>query len=158
MSDPRRTLKWLTLGAAVTLCSASVWLAVLPPPHPRIQMNQMRAAQSMRQLNKAEQSHAANHPRHEFACDLHELTGLSSASEPQIDTVLAGGEKSGYRFTLSNGSSSPANNRNGYQAYAFPISQQLGTIAFCINEQGVLWYSRSSSASDCFEQKVNWPD
>jgi hypothetical protein len=120
-------------------------------PHSRINMNQMRAAHNMYELIGAERTHAAKNTQLGFTCELPNLA-------PSIDTVLAGGEKSGYKFALSDCKSTVNGTVYGYAVNAVPINAELGKYAFCENEQGVLWYSKNGSADDCLKDKVPWPN
>lgn len=85
--------------------------------------NEGSAVASLRTLAAAESSYAAQKGR--YACA--ELAELGTAN--QIDSVLARGEKSGYKFAISNLPN------GGCELYATPISKSTGTRSFYVSTQ-----------------------
>lgn len=62
------------------------------------------------------------------------LEELGSATPPYIDTVLSGGERSGYTFTITD-----IDNDNTFHCSAKPNIQNItGVRSFCITEDGVV--------------------
>jgi hypothetical protein len=99
----------------------------------------------------AERAHAAR-TQLGFTCELLNLA-------PSIDGVLAGGQKAGYKFALSDCKfNTPNGTVDRYAVNAVPINAELGKFAFCANEQGVLWYSKNGSVDECLKNKVPWPN
>ena len=82
------------------------------------------------------------------------LTDLNGTGQPPseksaglIDSVLAGGQKSGYRFTLSNCSGNPV---ESYQVTADPVAfGQSGQRIFCSGQEGIIRFSSTGSVEDC---------
>jgi hypothetical protein len=141
----------VVVGLAAFLL-ASVYLTLFPPVASRVFMNQRRAAESIRELNRAEYNYAARHLDAGFACNLRELG--ENAIEPQsgaahVDRVLASGTKSSYRFDVRcpQGSSKGA---TIYTITAIPlVSGTTGKYALCSDQSREIWYSENGSAADC---------
>lgn len=113
----------------------------------RIAANESSAVASIRTLNTAQLSCNSSYPTVGFASTLGALSGTnctppSSAGACLIDTQLSAGSKSGYSFTLSNVTGTPA---GGYQVRADPASpNQSGVRYFCSFADAII---RSGSAS-----------
>ena len=98
--------------------------------------NEAAAVSSIRTLNTAQISYSSAYPTTGFASTLSALTGScsssvspSSTSACLIDQALASGSKSGYAFTLTNVSGTPAST---YNANAAPtLVNSSGTHYFC---------------------------
>lgn len=117
----------------------------------RIAANEASAVGSIRVINTAQVTYATTYPAIGFTCSLAELDGSdqppSEKSAGLIDSVLAGGEKSGYRFTLSNCSGSPV---DAYQVTAEPIAPgQSGQRAFCSDQSGVISLTSEGTGETC---------
>ncbi len=133
-------------------CLIIVLLAalMLPLSQRRIPMNHMRAAHWTRQLITAEHEYSAMFPASGFTCDLGRLEQSGT-----IDKVLASGEKSGYRYKLGNCSTSLT--AHTFTVSAVPISAgTTGELAFCANEEGVLWYANAASSEECLRARRSW--
>ncbi len=89
-------MKGVAVVVAALLIWGSAWLALFPPVASRIELNQFRAVHSLRELHTAEGAFAARNVRLGFTCDLSQLSDAVL-----IDGVLAGGDKAGYRFWLT---------------------------------------------------------
>lgn len=113
----------------------------------RIAANEASAVGSVRTLNTAQISYNSAYPTVGFAGSLGALGGTtctppSSTSACLIDTQLASGNKSGYQFSLSGVSGSPAAT---YNIVASPIvPNQTGVRYFCSFADGVVRYSTSA--------------
>ncbi len=102
----------------------------------RIAANEASAVASVRTLNTAQISYNSAYPTVGFASQLTQLSnGDSTCSPPDsggaclIDTVLAAGTKSGYVFTLTGVTGTPAAT---YQVIATPQTpNQTGVRSFC---------------------------
>jgi len=142
------TLLSAYIGAFLFL--AALLVAIFPPSTSRVFLNQRRAVESMRELNLAEHSYAAQHPDAGFACELSEL-GEQGVGPPVglIDRVLASGTKSWYHFEIRC-SQSGSEKATVYTITAVPtLPGTTGVYAFCADQKGEIWYSENGSISDC---------
>jgi type IV pilus assembly protein PilA len=117
----------------------------------RIAANESSAVASVRTLNTAQISYNSAYPTIGFASDLNSLAGTAcapptSASACLIDTQLASGSKSGYQFTMSGVTGSPAST---YQVVATPLApNQTGVRYFCSFADAVVRYN-SAAITTC---------
>jgi len=124
--------------------------AIVPQSHPRIPMNHMRAANSSVQLIAAERQYATRFPATGFTCDLGQL-----AQAGLVDTVLASGDKAGYHYELHGCNTTWT--ASVFSFTAVPITQdRTGKLAFCANQEGVLWYAGDGSTDECFRVRARW--
>jgi prepilin-type N-terminal cleavage/methylation domain-containing protein len=113
--------------------------------------NESSAVGSVRTLNSAQVLYQTAYPTVGFAATLGDLAGTSCATPTSagaclIDTLLAGGTKSGYTFTLSGVTGTPA---SSYQFVANPVSQNsTGVRSFCAFE-GMTIRTSNSTLSTC---------
>ncbi len=115
----------------------------------RISANESAAVGALRTLNTAQISYNSTYPTVGFAGTLSYLAGTNCASAVPtsttaclVDSALGGGTKSGYIFTLSGVSGTPA---SSYNFVATPIGvNQTGVRYFCSFADAVI---RSSSAT-----------
>jgi type IV pilus assembly protein PilA len=113
----------------------------------RIAANEASAVGSLRTLNTAQISYNSAYPTVGFAGTLNALSGTSctppnSSSACLIDTQLASGTKSGYQFSLSGASGTPAGT---YTITASPlVPNQTGVRYFCSFADGVVRYSTTA--------------
>jgi prepilin-type N-terminal cleavage/methylation domain-containing protein len=113
----------------------------------RIAANESSAVASIRTLNTAQISYNSAYPTVGYAGTLAALAGTACAPPTTagaclIDTQLAGSTKSGYKFTLSGVSGTPAAT---YQFISTPLTvNQTGTRYFCSFADAVV---RASAAS-----------
>lgn len=116
----------------------------------RIAANEASAAASVRTLNTAQVSYLSTYPSIGFANVLTDLGGTTcmppnSTSACLIDTVLASGQKDGYRFRLRGVTGTPAST---YQFIALPrVPNQTGVRYFCSFADGVVRYDTSAIAT-----------
>jgi len=116
--------------------------------HARIAANESATVGSLRTLNTAQISYNSNYPTVGFASALSYLAGTTCATSAPtstsaclIDSSLGSGTKSGYVFTLSGVSGTPA---SSYQFVATPVGvNQTGVNYFCSFADAVV---RSSAA------------
>jgi type IV pilus assembly protein PilA len=100
----------------------------------RIAANESSAVATIRTLNTAQISYNSSYPTVGYASTLGALSGTSctppsSAGACLIDTQVSGGTKSGYSFTLSGVTGTPAGT---YQVRGDPTSpNQTGVRYFC---------------------------
>lgn len=110
----------------------------------RIAANESSAVGSIRTINTAEVTYASTYPKAGFSSSLEALGGPtpctpSSTSACLIDSVLASGTKSGYRFTYEAHSTTGTEVMDAYTLQAVPINQgQTGQRSFCSDETGVI--------------------
>jgi len=114
----------------------------------RIAANESSAVASIRTLNTAQISYNSAFPTVGFAGTMGALAGTTcapptSASACLIDTNLAAGTKSGYKFAMAVTATGGLN--AGYQASADPlVANQTGVRFFCSIEDAVV---RSGTAT-----------
>ena len=107
----------------------------------RMAANESSAVSSIRTINTAEITYNSSYPTVGYATALTNLGGLSPCIPAQanaclIDSVLAGGSKSGYTFTAAGSGGSPS---TSYFATAVPITvNQTGIRSFCSFEDAVI--------------------
>jgi type IV pilus assembly protein PilA len=103
--------------------------------------NESSAVGSIRAINTAEITYSSAYPTAGFAATLANLGGAapctpSSTTACLIDSVLAGGNKSGYNFTAIGAGGPPA---TSYFATAVPVTQnQTGIRSFCSFEDATI--------------------
>jgi len=140
------------LVAFAVFSIAVVFLAIFPPRTSRVFLNQRRAVESIRELNRAEYDFAARHPDVGFACKLRDLGEQGSeagSSVGLVDRVLASGTKSWYHFEIrcpEGGSQRAAS----YTIMATPVVPgATGKYALCSNQSEEIWYSENGLAAEC---------
>ena len=111
----------------------------------RIAANEASAVGSIRTINTSEVTYASTYPNVGFA-DLGQLGGAggSSGGAGLIDAVLASRVKSGYVFTLTPESATPATT---YSILGDPQNSQTGQRHFFSDQSGVIRYNASATAS-----------
>jgi type IV pilus assembly protein PilA len=115
----------------------------------RISANESAAVGALRTLNTAQISYNSTYGTTGFAHPMSYLAGTTCATTPPtstgaclVDSVLGAGTKSGYVFTLTNTSGTPA---GSYNFIASPVGvNQTGVRYFCSFADAVI---RSSSAT-----------
>jgi type IV pilus assembly protein PilA len=124
----------------------------------RMAANESSAVGSTRTINTAEVTYNATYPTVGFTSVLANLgtaAPCSSAGACLIDSVLAGGTKSGYTFTMGAGASS-GTPQPSYNIIASPtIPGQTGTRYFCSFEDAVVRYSSASIAANSCATSVS---
>jgi hypothetical protein len=150
MTKWRHRTKGFVIVAVATIGGLG-WLALVPNEASRIELNQFRAARSLKELQAAEQGFAAANLRLGFTCDLSQL-----ADAGLVDRVLAGGQKAGYRFSLARCTTDSKGTVVSFRATAIPQNPQLGSVSFCTDQGGATWYTNSSSTANCFESRLKW--
>src|SRR5580658_612033 len=112
----------------------------------KMQANETSAIQSLRAIYQAQIQYQTTYPANGFACALPTLGGdpKTGAPTPQsaqlLQGDLAGGQKSGYTFSIVNCTKVTVNNQDmytGYEAHAVPQAVgKTGHSGFCIGQQG----------------------
>ena len=114
----------------------------------RMAANESSAVAAVRTISTAQMAYSESHPETGYACS------LSALGEAQmIDGVLAGGQKSGYRFEIKECEAETQGGPNKkYQVVAYPITaNQTGDRAFCSDESAVIKQHSGDSAQSCLE-------
>ena len=122
----------------------------------RMAANESSAVGSVRTINTAEVTYATQYQDIGFAAQLTNLggnaatcatpTGASSAAACLIDSLLAGGNKSGYTFTATGSVLGTGTVNNAYNVTAVP--QGIGTTGqrgFYSDQSGVIRYTLDGS-------------
>jgi prepilin-type N-terminal cleavage/methylation domain-containing protein len=132
----------LLIVVAIILIIAAI--AVPSYLHARIEANESSAVGSIRTINTAQIAYSSAYPTVGFASSLTALGGTScnppsATSSCMIDTLLAGGTKSGYSFVMSGASGTP---NASYQSIATPLVWDVSGIRyFCSFQDAVVRYS-----------------
>ncbi len=119
----------------------------------RIVANQASAVESLRMINTAEISYSSTFGAG-YSATLTEL-GPPAAGAPvsltaagQLDEVLAGGEKSGYKFTYSASMPDPNGHYTGYTVLGIPsLPGATGTTYYFTDQTGVIRANSNGTAS-----------
>ena len=111
----------------------------------RIAANEASAVGSIRTINTSEVTYASTYPDVGFTA-LASLGGAggSSGGAGLLDSVLAGGTKSGYSFATSNVTGTPATT---YAVNGDPLNSQTGQRHFYSDQSGVIRYDTSTTAT-----------
>lgn len=145
----RRTKGFSLIELLIVVAIILIIAAIAVPSflRSRIAANESGAVASVRTVNTAQISYSSAYPSVGYASTLGALSGTScappsSAGACLIDTVLAGGQRSGYSFTLSNVSGTPSST---YNIIAAPIlANYSGVRYFCSFADAVVRYSMAS--------------
>jgi type IV pilus assembly protein PilA len=135
----------LLIVVAIILIIAS--MAIPNLLRARMSANEASAVGAVRTLNTAQISYNSSYPTVGYAATLGALGGTACAppnatSACLIDTQLASGTKSGYTFTLSGVTGTPAST---YEVIAAPtIPNQTGVRYFCSFADAVVRSSESA--------------
>jgi prepilin-type N-terminal cleavage/methylation domain-containing protein len=109
----------------------------------RIAANQASAVGSLRTLNTAEITYSSTY-NVGFTAALSYLAPITSGTNPTstaaglIDSILAGGTKSGYSFAYVPGSSDTSGRINTYAITAVPLTSSTGTNYYYTDQSGVI--------------------
>ncbi|MBU2541032.1 MAG: type II secretion system GspH family protein [Candidatus Omnitrophica bacterium] len=102
----------------------------------RLNANESASIAAMQTLSTAAQSYRSANPSYPT-----NLAALSNATPPYIDSVLAGGTKSGYAFILTG-------TTNAFTATAAPSTVgTTGNRYFFVDESGVVRYASGAAAT-----------
>ncbi len=119
----------------------------------RIAANEASAVGSIRTINTAEVTFNSTYPNHGYATlpQLGPPTGGGSVNDTGaglIDSVLAGGTKSGYFFTVTTGGApSGGGAASTYTVAGDPLNSQTGQRHFFSDESGVIRANVTGTAS-----------
>ncbi|HEY2821615.1 MAG TPA: prepilin-type N-terminal cleavage/methylation domain-containing protein [Candidatus Acidoferrum sp.] len=109
----------------------------------RMAANESSAVSSIHAVNTAEIQYSSTYPTVGYSVS---LTALGPTGSGYIDTVLAGGSKSGYIFTyVQNPADSPS---DAYTLNADPVTRNVtGARSFYSDEKNVTHYNLSAIAA-----------
>ena len=149
--DVMRNTSGFSLIELLIVVAIILIIAALAAPsflHARMAANESAAVGELRTLNTAQISYNSTYPTVGFANVLSYLAGTTcagtaptSSSACLIDSAMGNGTRSGYVFTLSGVSGTPA---SSYQVVATPVGvNQTGVNYFCSFADAVV---RSSAA------------
>lgn len=118
----------------------------------RMSANEASACSSVRSLSTAETAYATSYPNIGYSVALLDLGDGGSSScvaiatrACLIDSVLAGGKKSGYLFTYANDGNTPS---VGYSVNADPVNRGItGRKSFFSNQPGCIRYNLIAPAT-----------
>ncbi|OIO35731.1 MAG: hypothetical protein AUJ74_05085 [Candidatus Omnitrophica bacterium CG1_02_44_16] len=140
-----RSKKGFTLVEIMIVVAIIVLLAAIAIPNllrARLSANEATAIAAMRTLSTAAESFRAGQSPPLYPAD---LTCLSDATPPYIDSVLGLGNKSGYTFTYTQ-TGTPAGSQ--YTVSAVPQSVNVtGVRGFFVDESGVVRAAQSGEAT-----------
>jgi type IV pilus assembly protein PilA len=118
----------------------------------RIAANQASAVGSLRTLNTAEITYSSTY-NVGFTSTMSYLAppttagaNPTSTAAGLIDSVLAGGSKSGYAFAYSAGTPDSAGRINEYQFTGSPITSSTGTNFYFTDQSGVIRQNSTATA------------
>ena len=115
----------------------------------RMAANEASAVGSIRTVNTAAVTYSTTYPDAGYPTTLAQLAPSASASSSAadlIDSVLSGGTKSGYTFTMTagTGASTP---QTSYTVASAPVSGSSGTRTFYSDQSGVIRGSATGTAT-----------
>ncbi len=136
-----RSKKGFTLVEIMIVVAIIVLLAAIAIPNllrARLSANEATAIAAMRTLSTAMESYRAAQSPPAYPGN---LTSLNASNPPYIDSVLAGGNKSGYQFT-------PAGSGNTYSIVATPQTANVtGVRNFFVDQSGVVRVGNTSAGT-----------
>jgi|SRR3984957_3165655 type IV pilus assembly protein PilA len=145
----RRTKGFSLIELLIVVAIILIIAAIAIPSFLRSRMaaNESAAVASVRTLNTAEISYNSAYPSVGYSATMAALSGTtctppSSAGACLIDTALAGGQRSGYSFTLTNVTGTP---NSTYNVIATPILWNYSGIRyFCSYADAVVRVSMAT--------------
>jgi type IV pilus assembly protein PilA len=152
MRRNRRTKGFSLIELLIVVAIILIIAAIAIPSflHSRMAANESAAVAAIRTLNTAQISYNAAYPTVGYAGTLGDLSGTScsppsSSSACLIDAVLAGGQRTGYTFTLTNVTGTP---NSTYNVIASPVNQNYsGVRYFCSYSDAVVRFSMTNIAT-----------
>src|SRR5271163_430534 len=149
----RRNEEGFTLIELLIVMSVMLILMTLAVPQLlklRKQGQELSAIQSLRTIGQAELQYNSAYPANGFACSLAVLGGDPKSGAPTAQTAqlitpdLAGGQKAGYTFAITNCTKVTVNNQDMYTSFeitAVPNSiGKTGDRGFCTDENNTIRY------------------
>jgi len=115
----------------------------------RMAANEASAVGSIRTINTASVTYSTTYPDVGYPIALTQLAPAASATSANadlIDSVLAGGTKSGYTFKMTKGASA-STPQTSYDVSAAPVSTSSGTRYFFSDQSGVIRGNATGTAT-----------
>ncbi len=136
-----RSKKGFTLVEIMIVVAIIVLLAAIAIPNllrARLSANEATAIAAMRTVSTAAESYRAAQSPPAYPTN---LSALSSANPPYIDSVLGSGNKSGYTFTWTGGGTT-------YEVVAAPQTANVtGVRSFYVDQSGVVRVGTDSTGT-----------
>jgi len=151
----KRTSKGFSLIELLIVVAIILIIAAIAIPNllrSRIAANQASAVGSLRTLNTAEITYSSTY-NVGFSYSMTYLQPPAGSANPTstaaglIDSVLAGGAKSGYSFTYTPGNSDSTGRINTYSFTAVPITTSTGTNYYFTDQSGVIRQNSTTVAA-----------
>jgi prepilin-type N-terminal cleavage/methylation domain-containing protein len=147
----KKTQKGFSLIELLIVVAIILIIAAIAIPNllrSRMAANEASAVGSLRTLNTAAVTYSSTYPAVGYPGTLGALAPASpatSAAADLVDSVLAGGTKSGYSFTWAAGTGTPS---TGYSIVSNAVAQNTsGTRGFYTDQSGVIRYNSGAGAS-----------
>ncbi len=136
-----RSRKGFTLVEIMIVVAIIVLLAAIAIPNlmrARLNANEATAIAAMRTLSTAAESYRAAQSPPAYPAT---LASMSNSTPPYIDSVLGGGNKSGYTFTWAGGGTT-------FSVSAAPQSENItGVRSFFVDQSGVVRVGNTSAGT-----------
>jgi type II secretory pathway pseudopilin PulG len=153
-AKPRSRVSKILLWVLASIFGLLVLAAIIVPNllrSCRVTANQSSAVGSLRTLNTAEITYSSTYDSG-FSATLTYLqpgtaANPSSTAAGLIDSVLATGLKSGYRFTYSAGPPNESGRIDSYSIIAVPIDSSHGPNSYYTDQSGVIRQNSTTTAS-----------
>jgi type IV pilus assembly protein PilA len=151
MNRRQKGFSLIELLIVVTIILIISAIAIPSLMHSRMQANEAAAVVTLQTLNSSAIMYSNS-----YGGFPHSLSNLgpsgggpasSSAAADLIDSALATGVRSGYKFTFTVVAADPAGNVNGYSITAVPVTPgSTGQKAYYTDQSGVVRVSNNGSA------------
>jgi type IV pilus assembly protein PilA len=139
--------KGFTLVEIMIVVAIIALLAALAVPNmlrTKLVANESSAITALKTLSAAAHTYRVSNPG--YPGDLNSLS--ANITPPYIDSVLAGGIKQGYIFTLNGTYPDSNSNYQGFEALASPVSEGItGNRYFYLDTSGVIRYNSTAETA-----------